>query len=305
MRIDPKDSYAYQNVAETYERLNRFDEARAVAEKAVAQNMGRSVHFTLFELAFIRGDEAAERHELELAAGKPDEPILNWFHARGECSLGRLQSARAAYAQSETASQRLGYKEFSGIILADQAWCEAELGNVTEARQKISDALAVSQDRDTQTIAMQLLALTGDSTRAQKIAEERVRQDPTDTLLNKVFVPVAQATSDLQRNQPAQAVARLEAATPYELGSGAGSAGYGVNYLRGEAFLRSKQGAKAAAEYQKILDHRGIDPLDVSYTLSHLGLGAPKPCRATPPPPSPPTRTSSPPGKTPIPTCPS
>ena len=273
MRIDPKDSYAYQNVAETYERLNRFDEARAVAEKAVAQNMGRSVHFTLFELAFIRGDEAAERHELELAAGKPDEPILNWFHARGECSLGRLQSTRAAYAQSLTASQRLGYKEFSGIILADQAWCEAELGNLTQARQKIADALAVSQDRDTQTIAMQLLALTGDSTRAQKIAEERVRQDPTDTLLNKVFVPVAQATSDLQRNQPAQAVARLEAATPYELGSGAGSTGYGINYLRGEAFLRSKQGAKAAAEYQRILDHRGIDPLDVSYTLSHLGLG--------------------------------
>ncbi len=273
MRIDPKDVYAYQNVADAYERLNRFDEARAVAEKAVAQDMGRSPHYTLFELAAIRGDEAAQRHELELAAGKPDEPILILFHAQGECSLGRLQSTRAAYAQSVTASQRLGYKEFSGIILADQAWCEAELGNLPQARQKIADALAVSQDRDTQTIAMQLLALTGDLTRAQKIAEERIRQDPTDTLLNKVFVPVAQATSDLQRNQPAQAVTRLEVAAPYELGSGLNSAGYEINFIRGEAYLRSKQGAKAAAEYQKILDHRGIDPLDVSYNLSYLGLG--------------------------------
>ena len=120
---------------------------------------------------------------------------------------------------------------------------------------------------------MGVLAQTGDTARSQKMAEELVRQYPTDTLLNKVFVPLAQATSDLQRNQPAQAVSELEVATPYELGSGPGSAGYGINYLRGEAFLRLKQGAKAAAEYQKILDHRGIDPLDVSYNLSHLGLG--------------------------------
>ena len=174
---------------------------------------------------------------------------------------------------AESVSQRLGYKEFSGIILADQAWCEEELGNLTQARQKIADALAASQDRDTQTYVMQLLALTGDTTRSQKIAEGLVRQDPTDTLLNKVFVTLAQASSDLQHNQPAQAVARLEVATPYEFGTGPGSPGYSINYLRGEAFLRQKQGAKAAAEYQKILDHRGVDPLDVSYTLSHLGLG--------------------------------
>jgi len=273
MRIDPKDVYAFQNVADAYERLNRFDEARAVAERAAAQNMGRSVHFTLYDLAFIRGDEAAQRHELELAIGKPDEPILFLIHAHAECSLGKLQPARDAYAQSESASQRLGYKEFNGVILADQATCEAELGNLKEARQKISDALAISQDRSTRTSVVQLLARTGDTARSQKVADDLVREYPTDILLNKVFVPLAQATSDLQRNQPAQAVARLEIATPYELGSSPGAAGFWVNYIRGEAFLGSKQGAKAAAEYQRILDHRGIDPLNVTYNLSHLGLG--------------------------------
>ncbi len=273
MRIDPKDSYSYQNVADAYQRLNRFDEARAVAEKGVAQNMGRSLHFTLFDLAVIRGDEAAERHELELAAGKPDEPILLLSHARSECSRGRLQPVRAAYAQSESASQRLGYKEFDGVILALQAGCEADLGNLAEARQKISEALALSQDRETQRIVMVLLAQTGDAPRSQKIAEELVRQYPTDTLLNKLWVPVAQAITDLQHNQPAQAVARLEAPAPYEFGSEPGSAHYSVNYLRGQAFLRLKEGAKAAVEYQKILAHRGTDPLDVGYNLSHLGLG--------------------------------
>jgi serine/threonine protein kinase/tetratricopeptide (TPR) repeat protein len=273
MRLDPKDVYAYQNVADAYERLNRFDEARAVAEQAAARNMGRSVHFTLFDLAFIRGDEAAERHELELATDKADEPILLMFHANAQCALGKLQSARTAFAHSESVSQRLGYKEFSGIILAQQASCEAELGNLTEARQKISDALAISQDRDTRAIVMDVLPRTGDSARSQKIADDLLRQYPTDTLLTKVFVPLAQARSDLQRHQPVPAVARLEIATPYELGTGPGTARYLVNYIRGEAFLGSNQGARAAAEYQKILDHRGVDPWDVTYSLSRLGLG--------------------------------
>ena len=238
-----------------------------------------------------------------MAIGKPDEPILFLIHAHAECSLGKLQPARDAYAQSESASQRLGYKEFNGVILADQATCEAELGNLKEARQKISDALAISQDRSTRTIVMQLLARTGDTARSQKIADDLVREYPTDTLLNKVFVPLAQATSDLQRNQPAQAVARLEIATPYELGSGPGTAGFWVNYIRGEAFLGSKQGAKAAAEYQRILDHRGIDPL-MSPTISPIWVwGVRTLCRATPPRPSPPTRTSLPHGKTPIRIC--
>jgi eukaryotic-like serine/threonine-protein kinase len=273
MRIDPKDAYAYQNVADAYERLNRFDESKAVAEQIIVQDMGSSVHFTLFELAFLRGDEAAEHHEVEWAVGKPEEPIVLWSHARGECARGKMQSARAVYAQSESASQRLGYKEFSGIILGEQGWCEAQLGNLGEVRKKIQEALAVSQDRDTQGIVSTLLALTGDAARSHKMAEELVHEYPTDTLQNKVFVPLTQATSDLQRNQPAQALTRTEVAVPYELGTGPGTAGYSVNYLRGEAFLRLKDGAKAAAEYQKILDHHGIDPLDVSYNLSHLGLG--------------------------------
>jgi hypothetical protein len=68
-------------------------------------------------------------------------------------------------------------------------------------------------------------------------------------------------------------VTRLEVAAPYEFGTGPGTAGYFVSYLRGEAYLRMKDGAKAAVEYQKILAHRGTDPIDATYNLAHLGLG--------------------------------
>ena len=104
MRIDPKDSYAYQNVADAYERLNRFDEARSVAEQGVAQNLGDSIHFTLFDLAVIRGDEAAKRHEVQWFSGRAFESLILWFDAESELAVGKLQAGRAGYAQSESAA---------------------------------------------------------------------------------------------------------------------------------------------------------------------------------------------------------
>jgi eukaryotic-like serine/threonine-protein kinase len=273
MRIDPKDGYAIQDVANAYLHLNRFDEARAVAEKGASQNIGRSIHFVLYDLAFIRGDQAAQQHEIDWAAGTAEEPFLQFFHARAECWQGKIRSAGTAYAQGVTAARRLGYKEFSGIILGDQASCQATVGDLTGARQKISESLAVSEDPGTRTVAMVTLAQSGDGPRSQKMAEDLVREEPADTLLNKAWVPIAQAYTDLQHSQPAQTVARMEAAAPYEFGSGPGSPGYAINYVRGEAYLRLKDGAKAAAEFQKILDHRGTDPSGVEYALSHLGLG--------------------------------
>jgi eukaryotic-like serine/threonine-protein kinase len=273
MQIDPNDGYAFQNAADAYERLNRFDEAKAVAERAIAQNMGRSAHFTIFELAYIRGDESAQQHELDLFPGTVEHTVLLLFQGGADCSLGREQRARAAYAQSLTSAEQLGMKEFGGAIKTVLAGCEAQLGNMTEARQRSSEALAYSPDRDTRAGVMFVLAQTGDTAKAEKLADELVRQHPTDTMLNKVWVPETQALVALQHNQPDQAVAQLEIARPYEFGSGASGAGYSINFIRAEAFLRLKDGAKAAAEYQKILDHRGTNPTDVSYNLSHLGLG--------------------------------
>jgi eukaryotic-like serine/threonine-protein kinase len=60
MRLDPKDRYAYQNLAGVYEALNRFDEAQAVVAQAEASKMdSRSTRFSRNSLAFRRGDAAA------------------------------------------------------------------------------------------------------------------------------------------------------------------------------------------------------------------------------------------------------
>jgi tetratricopeptide (TPR) repeat protein len=73
-------------------------------------------------------------------------------------------------------------------------------------------------------------------------------------------------------------VKRLEIALRYELAAN----GLNVNhylgglhlaYVRGEAFLATRQYPEAEAEFQKILDNRGIVGADPIGALAHLRLG--------------------------------
>jgi tetratricopeptide (TPR) repeat protein len=82
-----------------------------------------------------------------------------------------------------------------------------------------------------------------------------------------------EAAVALQKNKPQDAVTALEVVRPYELGTGPTGSGYDSIYLRGLAYLKLKDGAKAGAEFQRILDHRGVGPRDPEYSLSHLNLG--------------------------------
>jgi eukaryotic-like serine/threonine-protein kinase len=273
MRQDPKDLYAYQNLSEAYERLNRFDEAKAVMDRARANKMQlASAGFLLYDLAFMQDDQNAMQNVVDSYRGKPYEAIILFIKAAGQYSRGKVRDGRETYAQSVAAAQRQGMKEFAAGAELSEAGDEAVLGNATQARQDVAAALAVSQDRDTRAGAAEDLALIGDSDGARKLADELAKEFPTDTLLNAVTLPSVKALIQLHENQPLQAVATLQIAAPYELGSGASGAGYGVMYSRGQAYLLAHDGAKAAGEFQKILDHQGMGPTDPMYTLAHLGL---------------------------------
>jgi tetratricopeptide (TPR) repeat protein/predicted Ser/Thr protein kinase len=270
LKLNSKDPYAYANLTVAYTALNRYDEAKAVAEQAIAQKAEPwSIHVALYQLAFIRSDDGGMQREVEQATGKVQEPVIGLVHAAGECSQGKIKEARANYARAVSVAQAQGRKEYAATILGAEAFCDAATGFPEEARQTMNAALAVSENVNSRTTAARLFARIGDTAQAEKLAEGLDKEFPYYTLLNQGHLPAVRAMISLQRNQADQAVAALESAKPYELST----ANLGINFIRGEAFLRLHDGAKAAAEYQTILDHRGIDPVGWGYSLAHLGLG--------------------------------
>jgi hypothetical protein len=85
--------------------------------------------------------------------------------------------------------------------------------------------------------------------------------------------PQVRATQLLAKNQPAEALNTLEALRSYEFGTGPRAIGPTPVFLRGTAYLKMHEGAKAASEFQRVLDHRGASGWAIEYPLSQLGLG--------------------------------
>ena len=156
---------------------------------------------------------------------------------------------------------------------------EAFYGNAAEGETIALTALDLSRGRDVEYAAGLALGLSGGSSRSGTLAEDLAKRFPEDTFVKFTYVPVLRALAALGRGKPADSVERLEIARPYELAVNGLNFHYfylgGLHsaYVRGEALVAQHRYAEAVAEFQKILDHRGIVGLDPIGALAHLQLG--------------------------------
>jgi len=152
---------------------------------------------------------------------------------------------------------------------------EAEFGNMAVAKQDVAAALKLSPGRDVEMLSALALARSGEIARAKTIVEQLEKSYPSETILKVYWLPTIKAAIELSGNHAAQALVSLEAAAPYDFGSPP-PVQVGTlypAYLRGEANLMAHNGTAAAAEFQKLLDHRGIVLNFVTGSLAHLQIG--------------------------------
>jgi eukaryotic-like serine/threonine-protein kinase len=269
-------SYAY--LVYPYLNLNRLEEARAIAEEAQAKKLDSPLlRGALYRLAFLKSDAAGMAQQVAWSAGKPGvEDLLLAFEADTAAYSGQLGKAREFSRRAVASAERAEERETAAGYEAEAALREAFFGNPTEARQRAAGALALSAGRDVQYGAALALALAGDVSRAQALADDLGKQFPEDTVVQFNYLPTIHAQLALCRNDSSKAIEALQAAAPYELGSpisgGAFSPALYPVYVRGEAYLAGHQGDETAAEFQKILDQRGVVQNEPIGALAHLGL---------------------------------
>jgi tetratricopeptide (TPR) repeat protein len=193
---------------------------------------------------------------------------------------GRLQAARRSSSRAEDlALQEQFGRESAASYRASRAFWEAVCGNAAEGIKSALAALELSKGRDVEYAAGFALALSGESSRSAALAGDLEKRFPEDTFVKFTYSPVLRALAALRRAKPAESVERLEIARRYEMAAnGLSFNGYYLGglhsaYVRGEAFIAAQRYAEAAAEFQKILDHRGIVALDPIGALAHWRLG--------------------------------
>jgi eukaryotic-like serine/threonine-protein kinase len=277
LRLAPEDALNYGNLVISYICVNRLKEALATAEQAQAKNFDSAdLHLYLYELGFLQHDAARMTQQVASTMGKPEqESLLQYFEANTAAYSGELKKSRELSRQAVASAERAGEKDRAAGTEATAALAEALFGNAAEARQRAAAAKVQSIGQDGQYAACLALALIGDSSRAQEMAQDLAKRFPENTIVQFNYLPTIRAQLALNRNDAAKATELLRVAAPYELGV-AGSTTFSTNlypvYVRGETYLAAKQGGSASAEFQKIIDWPGVVTNEPIAALAHLGL---------------------------------
>jgi predicted Zn-dependent protease len=277
--LEPDSSISYGVVAGTYMGLDRFDEARATLNQAFARKLDiPNFHVLLYQMAFLQNDSAAMARELAaLSSNSPAMANIALFlQAGSEAYAGHLEKARALFQRSAGYYESNGLKELAATVQVISARVEAEVGNAAAARKDAAAGLALAPSKTVQGEAAYALARTGDAARAESLASELAKEHPSDTLVNAVVLPAIRAAIELDRNDPRKALEILQPALAYDLAGDwnfARNGGLVTAYERGLTYMLLHQGTEAAAEFQKLLDHRGVMGNGILGALAHLQLG--------------------------------
>ena len=278
LQLNPDNVAPYDNLADSFIALQRFDDARKMIREARAKKLEDYItRMAEYILAFYSSDSAGMAEQLQWFNGKPEENYGLALAADTEAYHGRLGSARELVKRAVESAVRADSKENAGVWLENMALYEASIGNREEARQKAAEGLRLAPgSQGVNSEAALAFAMAAENAQAEALAKEMNSQHPLDTQVQSLWLPAVRAELDLRSDKPQAAVEALQAASGIDLGQftfvNNMSCLYDI-YIRGEAYLDAGQASASANEFQKIVDHNGIVWNCWTGALARLGVG--------------------------------
>jgi len=275
IRTEPDFGIGYQILSSSYVALGRMEEAQNALNQASERRLQTAfISIEQYSIAFLKGDKEGMGREVAKTRGVPG--VEDWMSNNEGLVLaysGRLNEARSRSQRAIDLARQGDQRELTALYETDAALREAFFGNTMLAKQRAVTALELSSSRDVEYAAAFALAISGDSSRSQTVADDLSKHFPQDTRVVFTYVPTLRALLALNHRDPSKAVELLQPTMPYELAARARSHRLYASYLRGEAYLAKGLTQQALLEFQKILDHRGIALYEPIGALAHLQIG--------------------------------
>ena len=270
VRLSPNSTTARDNLIGTLMSLNRLDEAREALEQLRALYPdGPAVHFSDYTLAFMRGDVATMEREAKWAEGKPVEAEFLGMQASAAAALGQLRKSEELRKRAIEELKRQDRLDNAAQVLIGHAFRQAAYGKCSEAKTNAATALSLHRGKYTVVGAATIHADCGDGNQGVTLLTEALKAYPKDTIVASVLAPLIRAQAERARGNSLEALKLADQVRRYDFGIVVGPYS---NYVRGLSYLDSKKGQEAAEEFQKIIDHFGVDPMSELRPLAHVGL---------------------------------
>lgn len=254
-----------------YIRLNRVADAKAILREAENKKLDYPVlHRRLYLVAFLQNDAAEMARQVSWSEDNPGvDNFLFSYDSDTAAYSGELGKARALTERAVASAKRSGQMETAASHEANAAWRESILGNYSEARQRVTAALALSKGRDILYETAVALGIAGDESHVLSAITDLDKLYHEDSLVQFEYIPVLRAQIALHHKDATGAISHLDKAIPYEMGDMGAFTLYPV-FLRAQAYRAANRTAEAAAELQKIIDRPGVILGSPIAALSHL-----------------------------------
>lgn len=276
LALDPGRAATYSNLALALMRLNRMEEVGPVLDAADQRGLHIVSWFQAhYWLAFLEGNQPEMERWVAASASSPEaKPALLSAEADTQAWHGRFREAFATSLEAARLMQGAGDRESAAACLVRAAMREAEAGNAGRARASLAQARARSTDRPIQLATALVDAQLGDTSQAMTITRELDQRYPHGTFIQNFWLPVISAKDELRRGNGKKAVALVSTARNLDpiLAIDFGFSALFSSYVRGQAYLASGDGDRAAAEFRKVIEQRGIVVNSPIGSLAYLGL---------------------------------
>lgn len=261
--LDPDAPAAYEVLAAAQMHLGQFEEAALTCRRTISREIDTpKIHSLLLQIAFQRLDQPGIDEQLAWAHGKPQEPKMLVDQGFMEMAQGKVKSAGQIFARAIAGLRAQGDSADADALQSTLPRRLAELGLSDTAAAQLERLQRPSEFAD----AAVAWAELGDAPHAASLLKESLAAHPAATLWQQLWAPQVRAVIALNQHEPQQAIDELQPASVYDL------AGFDLPLMRGRAYLALQQPEQAEAEFHKILDHPGIEPLSQNYPLAQLGL---------------------------------
>ena len=271
VRLAPDIPYFYPWLIDSELKLGRLSEAHKTYDLAIFKGLDEaSLRRQRYVLAFVEGDTKGMAEQTAWFDGTSAR-VQNYMlrlQARTEAYRGHARAARELTQRTLDAPPQAGDVGWAAFQHLDAASREAAFGNLRDASKQAMAALDLApENEDVESGAAEILARTGDTGRARKLADDLAKRFPQHTVIQHYWLPRVYAQLALAARKATGAVEQFRLAEPME----ARSCNY--SYDRGDAYLKANRGSAAAAAFQQILDHPGLVRNCFSGALAHLQLG--------------------------------
>jgi eukaryotic-like serine/threonine-protein kinase len=255
----------YSNASQAFMGLDRLDEAKKLLDRWQQKgSLNPYQRDVLYRIAFFENDSATMEH---LARETPSDDMhwlqlqMQFAFLRGDLSKFRSLSETLANQYSHASEMENAANE-----LALRGQLESLLGNYGLARRVCRQAGELGKDSTTELWrCAEAFGDSGDLTQAEGLAAKLDGMGSEDTIEQKVHLPLIRSITERERGNAIRAADLLAPAMQYEQT-------LDLFYRRAQAYLAAREPAKAAADFNKLLSHRGSGWWQVYAPLAQLGL---------------------------------